>query len=190
MEQARAVLHLAFICELYQIQVHGGQNFFHTHSHAADNWEQPTVTGSQTRFRQWTDWSMFGPNVPHGMNTLTRWLTNSGCIAQALSSSTHSSTLRQTITSAMSQQLQTDLCAAGTTDPPQHRPLLPKLGILAVDADEAPLEDGKRRTMSRVDHLTHTRSKLLVKMRSNICETTGTNRTQPSWPKVDRYPQS
>ena len=135
-EQARAVLHLAFICELYEIQVHGGRYFFHTHSHAADNWEQPTVTGSQTRFRQWTDWSMFGPNVPHGMNTLTRWLTNSGCIAQALSSSTHSSTLRQTITSAMSQQLQTDLCAAGTTDPPQHRPSLPKLDILAVDADE------------------------------------------------------
>ena len=43
--------------------------------------------------------------------------------------------------SAMSQQLQSDLCAAGTTDPPQHRPPLPKLDILAVDADEEPPEE-------------------------------------------------
>ena len=38
----------------------------------------------------------------------------------------------------MSQQLQSDLCAAGTSDPPQHRPLLPKLDTPAVDADEEP----------------------------------------------------
>ena len=84
---------------------------------------------------------MFGLNVPHGMNTLTRWLTNSGCIPQALSSSTHSSTVRQTIMIAISQQLHSDLCAAGTTDPPQHRPPLPKLDILAVDSDEEQLEE-------------------------------------------------
>ena len=70
-----------------------------------------------------------------------RWLTNSGCIAQALSSSTHSSTVRQTIMSAMSQQLQSDLRAAGTTDPLQHLLLLPKMDILAVDADETQREE-------------------------------------------------
>ena len=39
-----------------------------------------------------------------------------------------------------SQQLQADLSATGTTDPTQHRLSLPKLEILAVDADETPLE--------------------------------------------------
>ena len=42
--------------------------------------------------------------------------------------------------SAMSQQLQSDLSAAGTTDPLQHRLPLPKLDILAVVGDEAPPE--------------------------------------------------
>ena len=37
---------------------------------------------------------------------------------------------------ALSQQLQLDLCAAAAKDQPQHRPLLPKLDILAVDQDE------------------------------------------------------
>ena len=62
-------------------------------------------------------------------------------VAQALSALNHSSTVRQTIISAMSQQLQSDLGVAGTSDPLQHRPPLPKLDILAVDADEEPLEE-------------------------------------------------
>ena len=94
-EQARVVLHLAFICELYEIQVHGGLYFLHTHSHSADSWEQPTVVDFMKRFPDTfetvTDRSLFFPSGPHGGNTLMRWLTNSGCIAQALSSSTHSS---------------------------------------------------------------------------------------------------
>ena len=36
----------------------------------------------------------------------------------------------------MSQQLQSDLCVAAAKDQPQHRPLLPKLDILAVDPNE------------------------------------------------------
>ena len=131
--------------ELYEVQVHGGRYFLNTHSHSADSWELSTVVDFMNRFSDTfqtvTDCSLFGPNVPCGTNTLTRWLTNSGCVAQALSSLTHSSNVRQTITSAMSQQLQSDLCAAGTTDPPQHRPPLPKLDILAVDADEEPPEE-------------------------------------------------
>ena len=43
--------------------------------------------------------------------------------------------------SAMSQQLQSDFRVAGTSDPLQHRPPLPKLDILAVDADEEPHEE-------------------------------------------------
>ena len=42
-EQARSVLHLAFICELYEIQVHGGRYYLHTHSYSADSLEQSTV---------------------------------------------------------------------------------------------------------------------------------------------------
>ena len=53
-----------------------------------------------------------------------------------MSSLTHSSTVRQTIMSAMSQHLRSDLGVAGNSDPLQHRPSLPKLDILAVDADE------------------------------------------------------
>ena len=115
-----------------EAQLHGGRYFLHAHSHSADSWEQPTVVDFMNRL---TDRSLFGPNVHLGMNTLTRWLTNSGCVAQALSSLNHSSTVRPTIMSAMSQQLQSDL---GTSDTLQHRPPLPKLDILAVDADEEP----------------------------------------------------
>ena len=131
-ERARAVLHLAFICELYEIQVHGGRYFLHTHSHSADSWAQSTVVDFVNRFpdtfQTVTDRSLFVPNVTHGTNTLTRWLTNSGCVPQALSSATNSSTVHQTIMSAMSQQLQSDLCATGATDPPQHRPPFAEAG--------------------------------------------------------------
>ena len=51
------------------------------------------------------------------------------------------STVRQTIMSAMPQQLQSDLCVAAAKDQPQHRPRLPKLDILAVDPDEELLEE-------------------------------------------------
>ena len=119
-EQGR-FLYLAFICELCEIHVHGGRYFLHTHSHSADSWEQSTVVDFMNRlpdtFQTLTVRSLFGPNVPHGVNTLTRWLTKSSCIAQALSSSTHSSTVHQTILSAMSQQLQSDLIVVGPTDP-------------------------------------------------------------------------
>ena len=56
-KEARAVLHLAFICELYEIQVHGGRYFFHTHSHSADSCGPVNSRGfreqvSRTRSRQ------------------------------------------------------------------------------------------------------------------------------------------
>ena len=57
-------------------------------------------------------------------------------VAQALSSLTHSSTVRRTIMSAMPKQSQSDLCVVAAKDQPKHRPLLPKLDILAVDPDE------------------------------------------------------
>ena len=74
-ERARAVLHLAFIWELYEKQVHGDRYFVHTHLHSADSWEQPTIVDFMNRFpdtfQTVTDRSLFGANVPHSANTLT-----------------------------------------------------------------------------------------------------------------------
>ena len=81
-------------------------------------------------FQKVTDRDLFG------MNTLTRWLTNSGCIAQAFLGTGKLVANAQTKRKAVSQQLQSDLCVAAAKDQPQHRPLLPKLDILAVDPDE------------------------------------------------------
>ena len=147
-EWVRAVLHLAFICELYEMQVHGGRYFLHTHSHSADSWEQSPLIDLMNRFpdtfQTVTDRSLFDPNVPGKMIALTKWLTNSGCVAQALSSLSHLFSVRQTMMSAMSRQLQSDLCVAGTSNPPQTRPTLPKLDILAVDADQGLSEEWER----------------------------------------------
>ena len=138
-DQTRAVLHLAFICELYEIQVREGRYFLHTPSHSAKSWDQPTVVDFMNRFLD-----MFQPvtdNGLFGVNTLTRWLTNSGCIAQALIGTGGPVVIGQTVMKAMSQQLQSDLCDVAATDQPQHRLPPPKLDILAVDADEEPLQE-------------------------------------------------
>ena len=73
------------------------------------------------------------------MNTLTWWLTNSGCIAQAIKGTGKPVAIGETVMKAMSQQLHADLCDAAATDQPEHRLPLPKLDIFAVDADEEPL---------------------------------------------------
>ena len=104
------------------------------------------------------------------MRTLTRWLTNSGCIAQALSTPTHLPSMRQTMMKAMSQSLRSDLHVVAATERPQHRPPLPKLDILAVDADEEPqmeweVEDDVK---GGRDHWTHRRSQLPVKRKYSI----------------------
>ena len=70
------------------------------------------------------------------MKTPTRWLTNSRCITQLLSTPSHSLSLYQIIMKAVFQQLQSDLCVAVATEQSPHRPSLPKLDILSVDADE------------------------------------------------------
>ena len=78
-----------------------------------------------------------------GVHTPTRWLTNSGCIAQAFIGTGKLVAIGQTVMKAMSQQLQADLCDAAATDHPEHRLPLPKLDILAVDADEEPQQEGE-----------------------------------------------
>ena len=81
--------------------------------------------------------SLFGPNVLLGMNTLTRWLTNSGCVAQAL------------IEPLVHGALNDYECNVSTAkDQPQYRPLLPRW-IRTQNFRKS----GQRRTMSRVDPL-------------------------------------
>ena len=46
----RAVLHLAFIFELYETQIHSGRYFFLSYPHSADSWEQSPVVDFMTRF--------------------------------------------------------------------------------------------------------------------------------------------
>ena len=133
-QPVRAVLHLAFICELYEMQEHGGQYFLHTHSHSADSWEQSTVVDLMNRFSDtFLVWHKCPSRYEHADEMVDKfWLHRTG--TQLIDS------VRQTITSAMSQQLESDLCASGTTDPRQHCPPPPKLDILAVRAGEAPPE--------------------------------------------------
>ena len=73
-ERARGVLQLAFICDLCETQLHAGRLFLHAHSRSADSWEPSTVVDFMNKFpdtfQTVTDKSLFGPNVPHGMNTL------------------------------------------------------------------------------------------------------------------------
>ena len=67
-ERARGALHLAFICELYETQLHRGWYFLHAHSHFADSLEQTTMVDFMNRFpdtfQTVTDRSLFGPSVP------------------------------------------------------------------------------------------------------------------------------
>ena len=50
-KQGMAVLHQAFICDLYEIEVVRGRYFPQTHSHSADGWDQPAA--SQVDRQQW-----------------------------------------------------------------------------------------------------------------------------------------
>ena len=123
------------MCELYETQLHGGgggRHFLHAHSHSADNWQQSTVEDLMDKFpdafQTVTDRNLFGPNVPHGL------LTNTGCVAQALSSLNQSCTVRQTTMSAKCPNNYNQTWV----DPLQHRQPLPKLDILAVGTHEEP----------------------------------------------------
>ena len=96
---------------------------------------------------------------------------------------------------AMSQQLQSDLCCRSGEEPAAtHRPLLPKLHILAVDADEEPQQEWepeddvkggpldphevKAARQKEIQYLWDTGG-VRVLHRSGIEDTNG---TKPSWP--------
>ena len=130
-------------------------------------------------FRTVTDSCLFGPkNLGKGVKTLTGWLTSSGRIAQALSTPTHLPSMRETITKAMSQQLQSDLCVVAATEHPQNRPLLPKLDVLAVGADEEPQVEWEAEDDVKGDHLDPHEVKTAPQM----------DRCQPRWRRSPTLP--
>ena len=94
-EQTQVVLHLSFVCELCETQVHGGRYSLLPYPHSADCHDHPLVVDFMNMFpntfQTLTDSCLFGPMVSeqgtyklHSVKTPTRWLTNSGCIAQLL----------------------------------------------------------------------------------------------------------
>ena len=147
---------MAFICELCGIQVCRGRPFLHTHSHSTDTWDRPAMVDFMNRFPDTfctvTDSCLIGPNnLAKGMETLT--------VAQAFGTTTHSRRSRRQHPSNYSQT-----CVVAATEQSEDRPLLPKQDILMKNLKW----NGMRRTMSRVDHWIHTRSKLSVTRKCSI----------------------
>ena len=113
-EQARAVLHLAFISELYEIQVRKGRYFLRI----------PQAAGSNQQW--WT--SRTGSQI--GVDEL-------GCLTQALSTPTHLPSMVPDDHEGYVPAIAVT-CVSLHRQQPQHPPPLPKLDVLAVDADEEP----------------------------------------------------
>ena len=79
----------------------------------------------------------------------------------------------------MPQQLQSDLCVVAETQQPQHRPPLPKLDILAVNANEEHHVVREAENDAKEDHSIRTRSKLPIKKKNSICWTRRCMSTSP-----------
>ena len=82
-QQARAVLDLAFICELYATQVRRGRYFLHTHSHSADSWDQPTMVDFMNRCMGTP------PKRKHGHERDATQLASSGSIPAMVAPKSH-----------------------------------------------------------------------------------------------------
>ena len=95
-ERARGVLHLAFICELYETQPHGGRYFLQAHSPSADSWEQSAVLDFMNRFpdtfQTLTHRSLFGPPVFPRYEHVDEMVDKFRMGRTGISSLTHSST--------------------------------------------------------------------------------------------------
>ena len=99
------------------------------------------------------------------------------------------------------QQLLSNLCAVGTTDPPQHRLFLPKLDMLAVDADEEPPEEWEAEDYVKCGPVDPCEVKIArLKDIEYLWDIAGvqvfhcsgvedTNGSQPRWHPVGRYQQ-
>ena len=90
----RAVEHIKFVFELYDLQVRSGRYFLHEHPATATSWKLPVVTEFCARYPHLyaitMDMCQFGMSTPNARGELipaqkpTRWLTNSPCLAEKL----------------------------------------------------------------------------------------------------------
>ena len=90
----RAVEHMRFVFELYELQVQGGRYFLHEHPAQASSWKLPEVVEFCARYPHL--YAVTGAMCQFGLVTpgprgdlqparkLTRWLTNSACLAETL----------------------------------------------------------------------------------------------------------
>ena len=124
-ERARALVHLTFVFELYEMQALAGRYFAHEHPASADSWREDPVESFVQRypdtFSVVMDQCMFGLTTPGpGGEELpakkpTRWLTNSGCIAERLKLRCDGSHAHQQLTgnrAAAAQRYPPALCRA------------------------------------------------------------------------------
>ena len=175
-ERARGVLNLAFICELCETQLHGGRYFLHADSHSADSREQPTVGDFMNRFpdtfQTMTDKNWFGPDVPHGTNTLTRLLTKlwMRCTGTQLADSlVHCAPNDQECNvPAIAIRPGCRWNFGSTAAFVRLRQSWTSWRLMQM---KNCLRIGKQRTMSRRDHLIRGKSKLPVKRQQSICGT-------------------
>ena len=89
----RACRHLAFVFELYEMQVAGGRYFLHEHPAGASSWKQKVVIDFMMKtpnlFTVTSHMCQFGMTAEgkDGIGSVfepTRWLTNSACIISEL----------------------------------------------------------------------------------------------------------
>ena len=90
----KAVAHVKFVFELYDMQVQGGRYFLHEHPASATSWKIPEVVAFCLRYPHlyavvgaMCQWGMTSQDPQGEVNPvlkLTRWLTNSPCLAEAL----------------------------------------------------------------------------------------------------------
>ena len=89
----RARKHLAFVCELYRIQLEAGRYFLHEHPAHATSWKEPCVVQLLAEFPDLylvsSDLCQFGLTAKgtsgeEPARKPTRWLTNSACLADRL----------------------------------------------------------------------------------------------------------
>ena len=90
----KAVAHIKFVFELYDLQLQGGRYFLHEHPASATSWRLPEVVAFCAQHPQL--YAVLGDMCQFGMTTAepggektpakkrTRWLTNSACLAEAL----------------------------------------------------------------------------------------------------------
>ena len=87
--KARAMIHISFVCELYDEQVRMGRYFLHEHPAQASSWDELPINRMLSRPNVRTavmDQCQYGLKDKHGnpMRKPTKWMSNSQAVLSAL----------------------------------------------------------------------------------------------------------